>query len=160
MYKPLEIKLLLIAGIEESLKAMRLPKKSKSKGIYDDIRLAKQLIKAGDEHAKFARGIEAWIELSFGVDFLVELATYKIGIDDLSTTSTMHCELKNMKGEELAEEKNRILPETRYTRIIKVNYQTLFRIYKQRKNHRHPDWKIFCDFIETLLIFEELFLED
>lgn len=31
-----------------------------------------------------------------------------------------------------------------------TNYQQLKTIYSQRRNHRLPDWHIFCDWIETL----------
>ena len=33
---------------------------------------------------------------------------------------------------------------------LKVNYQTLSRMYHQRKNHLAPEWKEFCKWIKTL----------
>lgn len=37
-----------------------------------------------------------------------------------------------------------------------TNYQQLKTIYQQRRHHRLPDWKVFCDWIETLPRFMEL----
>ena len=39
---------------------------------------------------------------------------------------------------------------------ISTNYLQLKTIYQQRRNHKLPDWKIFCDFIEELPRFKEL----
>lgn len=36
-----------------------------------------------------------------------------------------------------------------------TNYQQLKTIYQQRRNHRLPEWQIFCDWIETLPRFME-----
>ncbi len=158
-YKPLTIETIEGPwGINSSLEAMRLPMNGRRKN--DDFTLAGKLIKAGDEHAKSMRGIDIWAKLSFQVGWGIELFTYNIGMDDLSTSSSMHNELKGLKGEELADQKQLDLPDKVYTRIIKVNYQTLRRIYKQRRHHRHPDWHIFCDWIETLPHFYDLIMPE
>lgn len=44
------------------------------------------------------------------------------------------------------------------TARIATNYQSLKTIYYQRRNHRLPEWQIFCDWIETLPHFKELCL--
>lgn len=41
-----------------------------------------------------------------------------------------------------------------------TNYQQLKTIYYQRKNHKLPEWRTFCDWIETLPYFKEICLED
>jgi hypothetical protein len=41
-------------------------------------------------------------------------------------------------------------------RIRSYSYQTLKRIYQQRKNHRLPEWQVFCDAIEKLPHSEDL----
>lgn len=41
-------------------------------------------------------------------------------------------------------------------RVLMFNYQTLRRIYKQRKDHRLPHWHKFCDWIKTLPYSKEL----
>jgi len=168
LYKPLKVKLLEVAGLYPSLKAMRLPKGGKSDSIWhtsdeidlglSDKKLAGNLIRAGDDHAKCIRGIDAWIELEMQAGFMIEFDTYRIGCDTLSTSSTMHNELVSMSGSELAEKKQEGLPEKVYKRISKVTYQALRRMYKQRRTHRHPDWQIFCDFIEKLPYAKELIL--
>lgn len=40
-----------------------------------------------------------------------------------------------------------------------TNYQQLKTIYQQRRNHRLPDWQIFCDWCETLPMFKELCID-
>lgn len=42
------------------------------------------------------------------------------------------------------------------TARMTTNYRCLKNIYIQRKNHRLPEWKEFCKWIETLPYFEEL----
>lgn len=167
-YKPLKIKLLEVAGLWPSLKAMRLPKNSKGDSFWyfqnefdlgvGDKKLAGNLIRAGDDHAKFARGIIAWIEIEFQEGWGIEFGEYRLGLERLSTSSTMHNELVGMSGTELATEKQLGLVDKVYKRIFTVSYQALRRMYKQRRNHKHPDWQIFCDFVETLPYFDELIL--
>jgi hypothetical protein len=150
MYKPIEIKLLSYYGLSESLKAMRLPMQGGRSIKKDDISLAKSLIKAGGSHAKFSRGIIFYIEITMQAGFMIELDTYRIGREVLSTTSSMHNELRYMNGLDLAEQKQADLIDKQYTQIMMISAQTLRKIYHERKNHRHPDWKIFCNFIEKL----------
>lgn len=40
-----------------------------------------------------------------------------------------------------------------------TNYQQLKTIYQQRRHHRLPDWKMFCDWCETLPMFKELCID-
>ena len=42
------------------------------------------------------------------------------------------------------------------TAAMTTNYRQLKTIYQQRRNHALPDWKMFCDFCETLPRFLEL----
>lgn len=42
------------------------------------------------------------------------------------------------------------------TARMTTNYRQLKTIYYQRKNHRLPEWRDFCSFIETLPYFNEL----
>lgn len=41
---------------------------------------------------------------------------------------------------------------------LTTNYQQLKTIYHQRKNHRLPEWRKFCEWVETLPKFKELVL--
>lgn len=172
-YKPLRIKKCKVTGMMPALKAMRLPKGSKNdskvlSGIdpfttdsdqylhlgENDKQLARSLVKAGPDHAKFTRGIIAYLEMEMQAGFMIEFETYRHGVECLSTSSSMHGELKGLKGEELAEQKQKDLSEKVYTRILTVSYQALRSMYKARRNHRHPDWQIFCDFVESLPYFD------
>lgn len=52
-----------------------------------------------------------------------------------------------------------LLPESyNQLRTIDTNYECLLSIYHQRKNHRLPEWREFCDWIKSLPYMEE-FLE-
>ena len=42
------------------------------------------------------------------------------------------------------------------TARLTTNYRCLKNIYIQRKNHRLPEWRAFCAWIETLPYFSEL----
>jgi hypothetical protein len=68
----------------------------------------------------------------------------------------MHGELKELTGEELAEQKQIDLPDKYYTRAVMISYQALRAMYKARKNHRHPDWQVFCRFVKALPYFDIL----
>jgi hypothetical protein len=166
VYVPLKCRLNIVAGRGMAIKAMRLPKKSTNDSIFhgdqlismgkQDIALAKGLIKAGTDHAKFTRGVMAWLTLEMQTGFMIEFETYRHGVECLSTTSAMHGELLKLKGKELAEQKQRDLPNKVYTRSLVISYQALRAMYLARRNHRHPDWQIFCDFIEILPTFKYL----
>jgi hypothetical protein len=165
MYKPLKINKHEVNGILWAMKAMRLPKKSKGDSLEPgylgnpgpkDLKLASNLVKSGDDHAKAVRGIVVWMEIELQVGFMIEFETYRHGVECMSTSSSMHTELKNLKGAALAEQKQADLPEKVYTRILTISYQALRHIYKARLHHRHPDWRIMTDFIETLPYASEL----
>ena len=165
MYKPLKIKKHETHGVLWAMRAMRLPKNSKGDSWEPgylgnpgpkDIKLASRLVNAGDDHAKAMRGIVVWMEIELQVGFMIEFETYRHGVECLSTSSSMHGELKCLKGDALAEQKQSDLPEKVYTRILTMSYQALRSIYNARRNHRHPDWHIFCDFIETLPYAQQL----
>lgn len=160
-YIPLRIETLDVCGLPWALQAMRNPMMSHDKANHDaDLKLAAKLIKAGDEHAKAIRGIIAYFEMEFQIGWMVEFDTYRIGIETLSTSSTMHLDLKGMKGEELAAAKQANLSNVVYRRTAMASYQTLRRIWFQRRNHRHSDWQLFCDWIESLPHFNELIIPE
>jgi hypothetical protein len=46
----------------------------------------------------------------------------------------------------------------RITARMTTNYRCLRNIYKQRKNHRLPEWREFCAWIETLPMAKELLI--
>jgi len=165
VYVPLQIELLNVCGVYESLLAMRLPKRSKGDSRIGtvgskDAKLAKSLILAGNDHAKATRGIIAYLRLELQVGWMIEFETYRHGVECLSTSSSMHNELKTLSGPELAERKQSDLPDKIYTRIVTISYQALRNMYVARRNHRHSDWQIFCDFVETLPHFSKLIVPE
>lgn len=172
----IQIKTLEIAGFRSVLEALRLPygKECRSetsfsfdkvgnqvKGNYSsdiedkDLLLLSTLVKRGDEHAKVIRGIMVYAEISAPIWFYRELETYRIGRERLASTSTMHIECKGLQGEELEKAKDDIPMGHVQKTIDFFSYQTLRRIYFQRKNHRLPMWHDFCSWIETLPFAKE-----
>jgi len=160
-YQPLKIELLEVAGVNPSLRAMRNPMMSHGRSSADaDKRLIAKLVQAGDEHAKAVRGVMAYFELKMQIGWMVEWDTYRVGVEVLSTSSTMHMDYRAMKGHDLADAKQQNLSDVVYTQTAMASYQALRRIYKQRRSHRHPDWQIFCDWIETLPYFDIMIMPE
>jgi hypothetical protein len=102
------------------------------------------------------RGVIAYIELEMQAGFMIEFETYRHGVECLSTSSSMHNELKGLSGPELAEQKQQDLSSKVYKRIVTISYQALRHMYIERRNHRHPDWRIFSRFVEDLNMFDYL----
>lgn len=46
------------------------------------------------------------------------------------------------------------------TARLTTNYRALKTVYSQRKNHRLPEWREFCEWIKTLPQAEELIIKD
>lgn len=181
----LKIRTLEIAGFSAAVQALRLPFKKECRSdagftimvdeeglvetpsiIYSakvdfddkDLHLMSTLIKRGDEHSKAVRAIVVYVEIEAPVWFYRELETYRIGRERLGCESTMHCECKGLSGEELEEAKDAIPMGHIQKTCDMVSYQTLRRIYVQRRNHRLPMWKAFCKWIESLPFAKELIL--
>jgi hypothetical protein len=148
-----------VAGIEHAMKAMRFPKDRQIEATFaDDLKLAGKLIHAGNDHAKAMRGIVAYVEIHMQVGFMIEFETYRHGIECLSTSSSMHNELAQLTGADLASQKQKDLVVKVYRREVMISYQALRSMYIARRKHKHPDWQIFCDFIELLPYFNSLIM--
>lgn len=185
MDKNIYVKTLEVAGFASAFKAMRLPMKSEEKSdsvlgflkpedvnLLDvdikhletyccfgekDIQLLKKLIKAGDEHAKVLRGVIVWAEMNLPRYIWQEMDTYCVGTDCLGSESTMHCEAKGLSGKELESFKEELKEGHVQKRIRTFSYQTLRRIYFQRRNHRLPIWReTIIPWIESLPLAGEL----
>ena len=173
------IKTLEIAGFASAVSALRLPFKKECRSVvvtdieqYDnsmsysarmdfdpkDLHLMSTLIKRGDEHAKVLRGLIVYAEINAPIWFYREMETYRIGRERLSCESTMHCECRGMGGEELEAAKDAIPMGHMQKTVDMFSYQTLRRIYIQRRNHRLPMWQKFCAWIETLPFFDLLIM--
>lgn len=175
----IEVKALEISGFRSVFESLRLPfgKECRSetsfffdqidnqvKGHYNvkindkDMTLLSTLVKRGDEHAKAIRGLIVYAEINAPRYFWQELDPYRIGTERLSSESTMHIQGKGLSTEELVKMKDELKEGTMQKRVQYFSYQTLRRIYFQRRNHRLPHWHIFCDWIKTLPFAEELIL--
>lgn len=178
----LDIKTIEVAGLLSAVEALRLPfgKECRSQTVYDDswvkevvpnfqsdirvffderdLTLMSTLIKRGDEHAKVIRGIIAYAEINAPRFWWVEMDTYRIGSERLSSESTMHIQGRGMSTDELIKMKSELTEGTMQKRIQYFSYQALRRIYQQRRNHRLPHWHVFCDWIKTLPFADELIL--
>ena len=183
----IDVTLLEIAGLGAALSALRLPfgKEVRSdvdfrygvKGVEHhgqnrisvhyrndilinskDIDLLSALVKRGDEHAKVLRGVVVWLSINAPRFWWVEADTYSVGAIRMSSESTMHIQGKGLAEKELVEMKSELKEGTMQRRVWCYSYQTLRRIYFQRRNHRLPHWRKFCEFIETLPFAKELIL--
>ncbi len=179
----IEIETLEIGGFRAAIEALRLPfgKECRSIITFDystskiqdmdtitycgidsihpkDLQLMQTLIKRGDEHAKVMRGIVVWAKITAPVYWWCEEETYIAGHQRLCSESTMHIDCKGLQDEELQTAKAGIPMGKELTKIDYFSYQCLRNIYRQRKNHRLPEWHQFCDWIKTLPFAEELII--
>ena len=120
-----------------------------------DMKLIHTLIKRGDEHGKCIRGIEVYAKMTAPRYWWQEMDTYKVGVTPLGSNSTMHQQCKGMDTYDLVKTKEELPEKTMQTRIKVYSYQTLRRIYFQRRNHRLPQWHQFCTWIESLPFADE-----
>lgn len=161
-----------VAGFAAAMSALRLPYgkdvrscidtrfndgrdgyvRNQSKVVFseEDVKLLTLLIKNGDEHAKVLRGVVAYCEINAPRYFHQELDTYRIGAERLGSESTMHIQGQGLSEEALVEMKENLTEGTMQKRVWMFSYQTLRRIYLQRRHHRLPQWRAFCKWIETL----------
>ena len=123
-----------------------------------DLHLMSVLVKRGDEHAKVLRGIVVYAQITAPIWFYRELETYRFGRERLSCESTMHIECKGLGGDELEDVKSNIPMGHEQKTVDMFSYQTLRRIYVQRRNHRLPMWHDFCRWIKSLPFADELIL--
>lgn len=146
----------------------------------EDKALMLKLAKAGDSHGAFMRMIQVWIRLKASRMWWHQWDKYKfqhfmydVEERSASTMHTIHKDkleytnnvvyeatdlvdilidaYKNNPTEEQFMMIKENLPEgLLQERIVNLNYQTLRTIYQDRQNHRLPEWKELCEWIETL----------
>lgn len=105
--------LIEVGGFIASIEGMRYPTKSKgdsyiktdrdskSPGIIlgeKDVALARRLIQQGPVHSKFQRGIKAWFKINMPLSVWPEIDTYSVGVDMISSESTMYTLIKECKN--------------------------------------------------------------
>jgi hypothetical protein len=142
-----------------------------------------RLIAKGDEHAKIMRQVVVHMEITGPIYWWTQFATYEIG-REMYSGSTMHTLMRGVEGKnfthEVMDEAQRIVEyfttdESQrdliyakanlpggylQTRLIMINYQTLRRMWLQRRTHKLPEWSSFIQVMHELphcddLIFVE-----
>ena len=157
-----------------------------------DMKLCKNLIKAGSSDRKFMRMIHVQADVTAPLYLWKEYDTYKVGTvaNSCSTMHTLHKRdltiddfshehLDDTFGKTALIETIRVINNARayyneskskedwyamiqllpssfnQMRTIDLDYETLFSIYHQRKNHKLDEWREFCKWIETLPYMKE-----
>lgn len=139
----------------------------------------------GTGHDKFLRGIVVQYDLTAPRYFFQEFDTYHFQ-ESISSQSTMHRLGKfkldeqcnpfvdisiirilegyvaqynsNQSVENLQKLKSNLPEGLMLTRGVSSSYAQLKTQYLQRRNHRLPEWHVFCDWIETLPCAKELII--
>lgn len=169
-----------IMGLAASVKASRYPMATDTENCSAEVTertIALANCQTGSGHDQFLTGIVVQFDLTFTVKAWVEAERYHF-LDFVSSQSTMH-RITSMDIDEqcidyvrretielveklVAEYKEAPTPERylavlynvpvglRLTARMTTNYRQLKTIYQQRKNHRLPEWRAFCAWIETL----------
>jgi hypothetical protein len=137
----------------------------------EDLKLAANLIHGGTEHRKFIRLIQVWATWTIPRYVWTEADTYKVGMTRMSC-STMHKlghkdldiydfqdgdvlgsvlgelnelgkKYRDTKNYDLVRYMKKILPEGFLQKAdVNFNYETAINIFRQRKNHRLPEWRL------------------
>lgn len=161
----------------------------------NDMRLMRNLAKAGTDERKFMRMLPVIVDITAPMYWVAEHDTYKVGttrnscsfmhkgaarpfklfdfswenedsartlLAIVNTLNTLREAYIKTKDDEIFREIRQIMPQSyniKYT--WSANYEVLANIYFARRNHRLPEWRIFCNWILKLPYFEEIMgLED
>lgn len=179
-----------VYGVENAVRGAKFPMSTDVQNVSSEItKTTKKLGSSptGTAHDQFLTGIIVQFDLTFTVKAWTEAERYHF-FDFISSQSTMHRiskfeldnqyidyvdtrvisiinELKNKYNEtKNPEDYLRLLYTNpcgfKLTAAMTTNYRQLKTIYYQRKNHRLPEWREFCEQIEQLPHFKELVLGD
>jgi hypothetical protein len=177
-----------VYGLKQSIKRAKYPMSVDVSTLNDDLTPGIKALgnsKKGEGHDNFLNGIIVQFDLTFTIKAWTEEERYHF-IDFISSQSTMHRIAKfdvekqviGYVTQNTINEVNRLkdiynadpTSENYLTLLYNVpvgfqltagmttNYRQLKTIYSQRKNHRLPEWREFCAWIETLPMFKELCL--
>lgn len=141
--------------------------------LYD---LACKLSKRDNGENKFLESIIVWLDIRAPRYWWQEFDTYRVGVSKQSE-STMHTIMKRKLTQndfekpipqqllhsineciesKMFEEVKNLLPEGfLQRRIVSINYKSLRHIIIQRRGHRLPQWKQFCDEIMRCVNYPE-----
>lgn len=169
-----------IYGLQEAIRAAKMPKSINISTLTDELTEGIQgLAKApiGSGHDNWLNGVIVQFDLTASLKFWPQFQRYHFA-DFVSSQSTMHritqfkvedqCNkyvtqkaIENIK--ELVAYYNFNPTDENYLAVlynipsgfeltarITTNYRQLKTMYNQRKNHRLPEWRKFCDWIKGL----------
>lgn len=175
-----------VYDLEESIKASGYPMVTHTDDATFDMGRATKLANAkGGGHNQFLSGILVSFDLTCTNKMWVELERYRF-ITFVSSMSTMHrltsFDFTEALNEQVDSRIANVLQELKedyylnptpenYLRVLynnpagfeltarlTTNYRCLRNVYQQRKNHRLPEWRAFCEWIETLPYAKELII--
>ena len=180
----MEIKNVKVYGLPESIRAAKFPMSVDVSNLKTDITPGiKALAQCplGTGHDNFLNGIIVQFDLTCSNKMWVEMQRYHF-MDFVSSQSTMHkaanMDLDKCMNEYVTEQTKlnckvlqdafKVNPSTEnYLRLLynlpsgleltarmTTNYRQLKTIYAQRKNHRLPEWRRFCLWIEYMPMSE------
>ena len=179
-----------VYGLQDSIKASKYPMSVDVEECTDDITPRTRKLgscETGTGHDQFLTGCIVQFDLTFSIKAWVEAERYHF-FDFVSSQSTMHrianldpneqCteyvdeEIIKLLERKIAAYKADPTPENylyilynvptgfELTARMTTNFRQLKTIYHQRKNHRLPEWREFCKWIDTLPSFKELVLNE
>lgn len=177
-----------VYGLEESIKRAKYPKSTDISKLNSELTKGIKALgnsKKGEGHDNFLNGIIVQFDLTFTIKAWTEEERYHF-IDFISSQSTVHKivefdvekqvikyvtqntinevnRLKDIYNENPTDENYLTLLYNvpvgfRLTAGMSTNYRQLKTIYSQRKHHKLPEWRAFCEWIETLPMFKVLCL--
>lgn len=175
-----------VYGLDESIRRAKYPMSVHPETLTTELTKGiKSLAQSGrgEGHDQWLTGVIVQFDLTYTVKAWTEAERYSF-LDFISSQSTMHriaqFDLENQYSpytdaraiaimEELVETYNETKDPEDYLRCLytnpcgfklmagmTTNYRQLKTIYGQRKNHRLPEWREFCKWIETLPMAKEL----
>ena len=177
-----------VYDMEESIKASGYPMVTDVEDAEFDLGRGEKLANAkGGGHNQFLSGLLVSFDLTCSNKMWVEVERYRYLVF-VSSMSTMHriakFDLKKSYNEyvdkriidimeELKKEYEANPTSENYLRLLynnpsgfeltarlTTNYRCLRNVYEQRRHHKLPEWRKFCEWIETLPYAEELILND
>lgn len=169
-----------VYGFDESIKASKYPMATNTEDCTVEITERQKVLASspkGEGHDNFLCGIVVQFDLTFTVKAWTEAERYHF-FDIVSSQSTMHRISKFDLGEqyigyvdqriiaimnELKDRYNETKDAEDYLRLLysnpcgfkltaamTTNYRQLKTIYSQRRFHRLPEWREFCEWVESL----------
>lgn len=179
-----------VYDLEESVKASKFPMSVDISKCNSEITKTVKFLAQSDKgcgHDQMLTGIRVAFNLNCTNKMWVEAERYRF-LEFVSSQSTMHriakFDLKNQYNEYVEPEIIEIMEvlkdnynanptKENYLKLLysnpagfqltarlTTNYRALKTIYSQRREHRLPEWREFCQFIETLPHAKELIIKE